>query len=79
MSKAIEQLTQMLSADGVRYQQLPDCISNAAFKKRGSYTEITFGTKCADVVDAVDGKKVVGIILWIPRDTYDKAIKGEAI
>ncbi|MGR7403773.1 hypothetical protein ACU61D_11170 [Klebsiella aerogenes] len=76
MSKGIEQLTAMINADGVRYQQLPDSISNATFKKRGGYTEITFGTKCADVLDAVDGRKVIGIILWVPRETYDKVVKG---
>lgn len=78
MSDGVNQLTQMLSADGVRYQQLPDCITDAKLKKRGGYTEITFGTKCADVIDAVDGRNVIGIILWVPRNVYDSVLKGGA-
>jgi len=78
MKKGGEQLTQMINGDGVLYQLLPDCIVGAKSKKREQCTEVTFGTRCADVMDAVEGKGVVGIILWVPRNTYDEVLKGGA-
>ncbi|KGA24941.1 hypothetical protein AO825_08460 [Pectobacterium brasiliense] len=77
MSKGVEQLTAMINHDGVRQQRLIDCIFEAKTNKRQKCTEITFGTKCADVVDACNAQKMVGLILWIPRDVFDKCTKGE--
>lgn len=76
MSSAAKQLTAMLHDDGVRYQRLTDAVIKAHAKK--GITEITFGTKCVDVFNAIEARDTVGVILWIPRSAYDEAVKGGA-
>ncbi|MDX6914732.1 hypothetical protein R9X49_06380 [Pectobacterium carotovorum] len=75
MNTGKEQLISMLNSEGVRRQQLVDCVIEAKHNKREKFTEITFGTSCADVVDACNGQKMVGIIIWVPRDVYDANTK----
>lgn len=74
MSKGIEQITALLHAPGVKQQQLPNVVINASYNHKDEFTKITFGTTCCDVLDATEGRNVVGIILWIPRDEYDKVV-----
>lgn len=76
MSSGVEQLTAMLHDDGVRYQRLTDAVIKAHAKK--GITEITFGTKCVDVFNAIEARNTVGVVLWIPRSAYDEAVKGGA-
>lgn len=78
MSSGLEQLTQMIGANGVRYQILSTCVVAAKALQRPRITHITFGTKCADVADAVSAEKMVGVVLWIPRRAYDDVVKGGA-
>lgn len=77
LSSGAEQLTAMINADGVRYHMLTSVVIEA--KVRKGVTEITFGTKCVDVINAVDARETVGIVLWIPRKVYDGVIKGGAV
>lgn len=75
MGKGIEQITEMLKVEGVRQQLLHSSVFEAKINKREKCTEIHFGTRCADVLDAVSADKVVGLILWIPRKEYDEITK----
>ncbi|MBF1995777.1 hypothetical protein HW114_09910 [Serratia symbiotica] len=78
MSNVAVQLTKMLSKDGVRYQLLSSSVIVAKDKLNEGTTEITFGTKAVNFVDAIEAKNTVGIILWISRETYDNFLKGGA-
>ena len=76
MGKGIEQISQMLNAPGIKRQMLHECLIEAEHKSRQKITEITFGTRCCDVMDATTARNVVGIILWVPREEFDKAVKS---
>ncbi len=76
MGKGVEQIAQMLNAPGIKRQMLHECLIEAEYKSRQKFTEITFGTKCCDVMDAMEARSVVGIILWVPREDFDKAVKS---
>lgn len=76
MGKGIEQITQMLNAPGVKQQMLHECLVGAEYKSRQKLTEVTFATRCCDVMDAMEARNKVGIILWVPREEFDKAVKS---
>ena len=63
-------------------QYLSECLISAKTvarsKKGGGYTKIEFGTTNYSPGDAVnpDGGRYVGLIVWIPREEYDKLQGG---
>lgn len=59
--------------DDVKVQFLHEPVVKVADKKRTADTEITFATGEVDCNSFYEGKKV-GIVVWVDRDEYNKAI-----
>jgi len=56
----------------LHFQLLHDCI-NGASQRRG-YTEVKFGTTHFAPSDLIGEPRKVGIILWMDKAEYDRAV-----
>jgi len=61
----------------LNFQLLPQCVIGATRRKK--FTEIRFGTNALEPSDLISGKpRNVGVIVWIPREDYERAVKAAA-
>lgn len=59
--------------DDVEVQFLQQCTTRIKDKKRPKETEISFVTQAIDCNEFARGDKT-GIVIWVSRDKYNKAI-----
>jgi len=71
MAAAKDAIKEMLLSEGAKYQMLSSCVEDA--QRRKGVTVIKFATKCADIMDVIENRGMVGIVLWIPRADFDAA------
>jgi hypothetical protein len=56
----------------LKFQMLPSCILGAT--KRKKFTEVRFGTEALEPCDLIEKPRNVGVIVWIPREDYERAM-----
>lgn len=56
----------------LKFQMLPQCILGAT--KRKKFTEVRFGTEAIEPSDLIGKPRNVGVIVWIPREDYERAV-----
>jgi hypothetical protein len=64
--------------DNVKFQNLFESLNNASTNKKG-VTKISFSTNALTTNDLMDlnRAKLVGLVLWLPRDKVEAAIAAE--
>ncbi len=76
MTKAFDQIKQLLDSPGAAYQMLHSCIISASYSAKKGYTSISFGTSIGDVMDATEARRKVGIIVWVDRAEFESVVKA---
>jgi hypothetical protein len=61
----------------LKFQILPDCVIGAT-KRRAGFTEVRFGTEAIEPCDLMGKPRNVGVIVWIPREDYERAVAAVA-
>jgi hypothetical protein len=64
-----------MAADGTKIQMLQSCLEKV--DKKRDRVVVSFGTTAATVNDVLDGTNMVGVVLWVPRDVYDRVQNGD--
>ena len=74
----ISELIEIVGDENVIYQSVQGSLVGVKDKKRTRDTEVTIATSQINANDVACDREKVGIIIWIDRESYEKAkIRGE--
>lgn len=70
---SIAELINAIGVENIQVQFLYECMTNVQSTKHGS--KVTFATTALSPGTVASNSGPVGVVLWVPRDTWNKVTK----